>query len=320
MAINRMARLTIGLAAAVLFLWLVLREVKFSDVARVLQGARFGWVFIATFFFALDYACRIERWRLMLAHENSNERWLTCAGPFLASFAANNVLPLRAGDVLRIFSFNGRLGVGSGVIAPTLFVERMLDMLMVLCVLATALAFFDLSAFKYVGFSSVGLVCFAVAVVLVLLFSHRLEPGLLMLADAISRIWPRVGSKIRVEIEKSLVTLKILSQGSTMLKLLSWSVVAWSLETMVYVFSALALPAVTAPHGGYLALPLTAFATLIPSAPGYLGTFDFFAVRAMTGAGNSVAAAAAYAILVHVIIWLPITVVGGACWLRSSKK
>ncbi len=320
MKIGRTTRVLLGLAVALLFLWLLLRQVKVSDLAEVLGAAKWEWIIAATTLFGGGYACRIERWRLMLARENPQEKWGVCAGPFLASFAANNVLPLRAGDVLRVFAFNHRLGAGPGVIAATLFIERLLDLLMVLSSLGITLILFNLGASRYAGFSAVGLMCLAAVILLMLLFSHQLAPILLAVGSLVARIWPRVGNKLLIETERSFVALKTLVHGSTMLKLIALSAVAWTLEALVYYCSARALPAVASPLGGYLALPLTAFATLIPSAPGYVGTFDFFAVRAMTGFGNSVTSATAYAVLVHAIIWLPITVIGGLCWLRSSDS
>jgi uncharacterized membrane protein YbhN (UPF0104 family) len=68
---------------------------------------------------------------------------------------------------------------------------------------------------------------------------------------------------------------------------------------------------VTGPLAGWLALPVGTLATLIPSTPGYVGTFDYFTVKAMTELGNTTAAATAYALLVHALLWLPPTLVGG---------
>ena len=64
--------------------------------------------------------------------------WRQCAGPLLGSFAANNILPFRAGDVLAAFAFNSRLKVSSGIVLATLFVERLLDLLMVLVLFGVA--------------------------------------------------------------------------------------------------------------------------------------------------------------------------------------
>jgi len=67
-------------------------------------------------------------------------------------------------------------------------------------------------------------------------------------------------------------------------------------------FAALALPSITAPFAGWLALPVGTFATLIPSTPGYIGTFDYFVVRAMTEFKNPKSAATVYALLMHALV------------------
>jgi uncharacterized membrane protein YbhN (UPF0104 family) len=69
-----------------------------------------------------------------------------------------------------------------------------------------------------------------------------------------------------------------------------------------------------------LALPVGTLATLIPSTPGYVGTFDYFTVRAMSVLGNSISASTAYALLVHILLWLPPTLIGGLYLLLNPIK
>lgn len=105
-----------------------------------------------------------------------------------------------------------------------------------------------------------------------------------------------------------------------MLKLISWSLMAWLAEACVFWFAALALPSIVTPLAGWLALPAGTLATLIPSTPGYVGTFDYFTARAMTTLGNATAAATAYALLVHALLWLPPTIIGGAFLLLHPVR
>ena len=53
-------------------------------------------------------------------------------------------------------------------------------------------------------------------------------------------------------------------------------------------------------------------ATLSPSSPGYIGTFDYFAILGITAFGAHRAAATAFAVVVHAMLWLPVTIVGAA--------
>ncbi|MCK5171222.1 MAG: flippase-like domain-containing protein, partial [Bacteroidales bacterium] len=51
-------------------------------------------------------------------------------------------------------------------------------------------------------------------------------------------------------------------------------------------------------------------ATTIPSAPGYVGTFDAPGIAVLVAYGIEHATAAAYTLVLHAALWLPITVLG----------
>jgi uncharacterized membrane protein YbhN (UPF0104 family) len=129
-----------------------------------------------------------------------------------------------------------------------------------------------------------------------------------------------LGQKLLDEINKGLLTLIHLSKGDMMIRLVIWSLATWLAEGCVFWFAGLALSSITIPTAGWLALPVGTLATLIPSTPGYVGTFDYFTVRAMSALGNNIAASTAYALLVHVLLWLPPTIIGGIYLLLHPTK
>lgn len=321
---KKLVRLALGFALAVLFLWLILRQIELTEVSRAFTGADSIWIIAALSAFSAGYTCRIERWRVMLQRDNPDLKWTGCAGPLLASFAINNVLPFRSGDVLRSFAFTRSLGVTSGVVVATLFVERLLDFLMLLIALGMALMLAGTSTAALTGAGGSALMAVAIAASLLLLFPSFFAPLLLTAGRMISRLSPAVGSKVSDEINKGLTTLQHLASYRTMFKLISWSVAAWFAEGCLFWFAALALPSITVPRASWLALPVGTLATLIPSTPGYVGTFDYFTIRAMAELGNSATAATAYALLVHLLLWLPPTLIGGLYlvfhYLRSSER
>lgn len=325
MTLRKALRLAVGVVVAALFLWLILRRIEPEEVRQVLKRSDLNWVAAALVAFAVGYACRIERWRLMLSRANPDVRWRDCAGPLLASFAANNVLPFRAGDVMRSFAFNSKLGTTSGVTVATLLAERLLDLLTLLVLLGTALAVFGADATRLAGASALLFFGFAAVVMFVLLCPGLFSPLGYALGRYVSRWSPRYGVKIAEELDKSLSTLKNLAEGRRMIQLILWSTAAWLAEGCVFWGCALALPSIVSPMAAWLALPIATLATLVPSTPGYVGTFDYFAVRAMTAFANTVGSATAYAFLIHALLWLPSTVAGGFYLLlyplrESSKK
>jgi uncharacterized protein (TIRG00374 family) len=308
---KRLIRFSWGLVLAILFIWLVARQINSQDFRSAFSNTKPSWLVAAMIAFLIGYASRIERWRLMLNRDNPGLRWRQCAGPLLGSFAANNVLPLRAGDVLRAFAFCGRLGVSSAVVIATLLVERLLDLLMVCMLLAVALAIFGLDMIGIAGVGSTALAAVVIGILLVLLFPQMFVQIANVFGNFVSRLAPKMGLRLIDEINKIFATLMHLSNGDLMIRLVAWSFVAWFAEGCVFLFAALALASIASPAAGWLALPVGTLATLIPSTPGYVGTFDYFTVRAMTALGNDTVAATAYALLVHVLLWLPPTLVGG---------
>ena len=59
---------------------------------------------------------------------------------------------------------------------------------------------------------------------------------------------------------------------------------------------------------------------MIPSSPGYVGTFDYFAVQGLTAFGASHVIALTFALLVHLLLWLPVTVVGALFLVAPSRR
>jgi len=320
MTVDRTLKLALGSLFAVTFLWLILREVEITDLSAAFQGAKPTGIFIAVVAFAGGYACRIQRWRLMLQNENHSLAWRSCAGPLMISLAANNILPFRAGDALRCFAFNRALNTTSSVILITILVERLLDLLSVLIFLG--LSFFalgvDVGRFATAG-SALVLAC-AAAVLFVLSCPRLSLPALLSLGKLGSRLFPKVSQRASAEVNRAWSTLVHLSRRDIMIRLMLWSLLAWFIEGCVFWLVALALPSITRPTASWLALPVGTLATIVPSTPGYVGTFDYFTAWAMIQVDNAPAAATAYALLVHAVLWLPSTIVGGMLLLLRPSK
>lgn len=313
-------KLIVGLVLAGIFTWLAMRHIEMIDVAHQLGSALPGMIIAALGVLILGYSVRIARWHMMLAVDSPNLKIRDTVGPFLASFALNNLLPLRAGDLLRTFAFRKQLGCGPTVVLATLLVERLLDLLMVLVLLGAGLIAFGLDASALANIGGMALVLAALAILILLLFPKLFEPLVRGLILLLARVAPGLAEKISMEVQKLFDTLGHLSNGRTMVYLLLLSLVAWLAEGLVFVCAALALPGVTVPSAGWLALPVGTLATLIPSTPGYIGTFDFFVARAMVLAGNDMAPATAHALLTHLLLWLPVTLAGGFYFLVTRVR
>jgi len=104
--------------------------------------------------------------------------------------------------------------------------------------------------------------------------------------------------------------LNVIRKPSRALGLLAVSAVAWGFEGAIFDLVARGLSYREDMYGPWFAFASGTLSTLIPSSPGYVGTFDFFTMSALMQFGATRALAAAFAFIVHAVLWLPITVVG----------
>lgn len=315
---SRILKFALGLGVSLVFTWLVIRDLDVKDFGAAISNASPLWITIATAFFFGGYACRVQRWRLMLSDSNPAIGFWRSAVPLFASVAANNVLPFRAGDALRAVAFSRWLGVRTSRVLATLLVERLLDLLSLLAFAALLLTLLaqDLEgAWAALGVGGHLLAAIAVVVLIVLLRPRLFSGPAHFIVRAIGRYSEGIGSKLDGIVTQIFDTLAEQARGARMVRLMIWSALAWALEGCIFYAAARALPSVTEMAGAILAFPIATLATLLPSTPGYVGTFDFFAIQMAELAGNPPAAAAAFAVLVHMILWLAATVTGGICLL-----
>jgi hypothetical protein len=61
-------------------------------------------------------------------------------------------------------------------------------------------------------------------------------------------------------------------------------------------------------------------ATTIPSAPGYVGTFDAPGIAVLQAYGVDRALAAGYTLVLHVALWFPITALGAFFMAREGIR
>lgn len=308
-------RFGLGLGIAAFFMWLLLRQLSWQSIITALKATNLWFVVLAVIVFLTGYCFRVLRWRLMLLQDNQLLSFQDCAAPLFMSFAANNILPFRAGDLLRAFGFRKRLHISLSTSLASLFVERLLDMLMLLVFLGVMLIFFGSEAYLFLGASGWLLVAIALGIATVLAFPAFFEPLIKICIRPVVHFMPHWGERIQRGVQNTFLYLTQLSKSHLLTRLLAWSFLAWGCEGFVFWLTALAIPSLAHPVAAFLALPIGSLSTLIPSTPGYVGTFDFFVVESMKILGNSPVAATAFAFLIHMILWLPPIVVGAACFL-----
>ena len=283
----------------------------------------------ATACVAAAYAVKIVRWRTMLmavapppgdaADSGFDPGLAVQAQIFVGSIALNNLLPLRAGDAARVFAFQHQLGRSTAAVLGILVLEKVLDLLVLLAVLGLVVATIPEHTWPTAVSTplAAGVGAAAAAGLLVVAFARPLARLLEMLA---ARLDHAVLRPVLVLGRGTLETIGGQTRGLRLASLAGMTVAAWLVEGGLYVVTAHAMSISQPLAAGYLAFALATLSTLLPSSPGYFGTFHVFAMLAVGVFGAGASDAAAFAIVTHLLHWLPMTLVGVAALFSLSLR
>lgn len=299
------ARGIIGIAISVISLYILIRSVDVGAAIEVLRHANLAIVALMAVAVVLDVSSRAARWRALLA-PIAHVRYLRVVGYTFVGYLANNVLPARLGELVRSHALGEGEGLSRTTVLGTVVVERILDTAIVVGLAALAVIVLGVggivSTAVVLGAAFVGVLLVVLGLSVV---SHRL-PGAERATALIERV-PRLLDLARRLREG----LTVVSSPRAVGGALVFSLVAWTFSILTFMLGAAALGVPLTPMQGALLSSGVALATIVPSGPGYLGTFELTAVGIATRFGIDRDTAFAMALLVHAMILL-VTSLGGA--------
>jgi uncharacterized protein (TIRG00374 family) len=286
--------------------------VSFDGVTAVAKRLQWSWVALALIALAAGYAARVYRWWWMLRICNPAVTLRSCTWPLIVGFAVNNVVPFRAGDALRVVGFRRQLDTSVVRVLGSLLIERILDLTILVAFLLIGIFGLRSSEIPAMYLRTAALVAGAGVLgwTVLLWMGDSLEA--LFLKICRSRVLAARGLSSTAEqhVRNFFVALNVARTPERALKLLAMSAVVWCCEGGVFACVAKGLHYDGRAFGPWFALATGSLSTLIPSSPGYVGTFDFFALAGLVAYGASNSAAAAITFIVHGVLWLPLTVAG----------
>jgi uncharacterized protein (TIRG00374 family) len=307
--------LWLGLLLTLVFLALAFRGIDAHGLTQALARAHYAYLLPAVLFTGGGYLVRTARWRVILGAGSRLPFW-RLTGVLVVGFAANNVLPTRLGEAVRamLLQRQGRVRAAFGL--ATIVLERVADGLTLLLILVV-LGVFDAVPGSGGQLDAVELVAGTVFLGAGLVIAVALARGELVgrLVALLARPLPsRLGARIVSLARAFLDGLQGVRSGRRLVAVALLSAAVWALEGCSYfVLSAgfdmpLALPQQVAL--ACTVLVLVNLSIMIPSAPGYVGTFDFVAKSSAMLFGVPVETALAYAIVSHAMQYVLVTGAG----------
>jgi glycosyltransferase 2 family protein len=260
---------------------------------------------------------RSARWGLLLPEHSV--RISTLFRALVLGFTVNNLMPLRVGDAARAYLLNRWCSIPYGTTVASLVVERVLDGLSLAILLLVALTLVP-SAPVYLLIAAVlAAALFMSAATLLALAAWRVS-AITAIAGFVARRLPaRFGTGIEQLAGNFGRSLTLVHSPVRLIRLLGLSLLAWCIELGVFF---VLLVSFRLPESYPLALLVGAaanFATIVPSSPGYAGTFDAALIGVLQDvAGVDNVKAYAYDLVVHyATLYIPVVAVGTLVLWRS---
>jgi glycosyltransferase 2 family protein len=259
-------------------------------------GKAIAWLIASLVFYTVATLLRGERWHHILRITRVDAPRSDCYALTTVGYMGNNVLPARAGEMLRVVLMSTRCDASKRTLLGSVVAERMLDVI--------ALASIFLIVVYGVLSSTV------LPTDRPLLFGGLILLGLLLACAALyvlrrHHVFDRARTWLRplADAPRALVC----RQGVV---LLAATFVLWACEAAVYLAVAHAVDLGISGMGALYLVALTNFFAALPAAPGSIGTFDAAVIFGSKAIGASGSAALSYLLTLRFVLYVPITAVG----------
>lgn len=317
----------VGILISVVFLYFALKGLDLPKVWEVVQSANYLWLLPGIGVYMIGVWVRAWRWHYLLRPLKPIPT-RTMFPIVTIGYMGNNIFPYRAGEVLRAAVLRQREAVPISASFATIIVERIFDGVVMLAFIflnlprlgqLTQSAGFMASLNIY-QISIIGAVIFLGALTVFLLAAMFPAVTERIVNRIIDLLPARIHERTRELTLRFLSGLESLASPREALMVFFTTVIIWLLETAKYWFIMHAFPFEVGFYALMLMNGIVNITTTIPSAPGYIGTFDAPGIAVLIAFGVQAEIAAGYTLLLHAALWFPITLLGAYYYLRQPLR
>ncbi len=307
--------LWVGVLVSGLLLAIIVWTIDVREAVRALAAADIRWIGPALVLLGISLGIRAWRWRFIMAPVKLiNTHRLFSA--MMIGFMGNNLLPARAGEFMRAYVIGKTQRVSVSASLATVVIERLFDGLTLLAMLLVSVLVLHFPVeserlthhIRTAGWLAFGFYLAVLAVcVLLLLYQAPTRRGILAVLSFLPERWRAKAAQV---LDGFVQGLEVVRGGWHLVPILALSIVAWSIQAVAIWLVLLAFHLKLSLGAAFFILAVQSFGVMIPSSPGFIGTFHAASILAMTayGVGREVALSAS--IVMHLLFFIPVTVVG----------
>jgi uncharacterized protein (TIRG00374 family) len=267
--------LILGIVVSVACFALSLQGTNKEQLTAAFAGANYWSLPVMLGLLFLFYWLKTLRWQWLLAPV-APLTFGQLFPPMLIGFAANNILPAHLGEFVRVFVVRKKYGVPAATVLSTVVLERIFDVLAILALFGVGLFFTNDLPDKYRNFAvllGVGAIVGVIAVIVYLIWT---EVFLKFMTWSMS--WfPFLPEKLTTGVIQMLRNgahgLASLRSGKAVFLIAVSSLAQWFINGLIAYVALKAFHINVSPVEGLIVTGVTAIGVMIPSTPGYFGSF-----------------------------------------------
>tara|TARA_B100000519_G_scaffold61413_1_gene51833 strand:+ start:1587 stop:2582 length:996 start_codon:yes stop_codon:yes gene_type:complete len=305
----------LSIVLSILFIYgLVLIINDFDEIFSNISKLNIRVIFTASVVYFVSVYFRYLRWKLIYKELIGNYKF-NMLKETIVGYMANNIFPFRLGELYRVKRISDKESEGFIKILSTVFTERFTDVLALLFFIILSIPFIrkfntkiqfennEINIFD-IGISFLSYLVIFIILIIISFILYRLK-------------LPYINKAILI-ITNFITSLTIFFNHKRELNKYSYltilSIIIWLIEAIVYYVIAIEfLPY----HNKYeliyiilIVCSITNLSGAIPSLPGNIGGFEFFGTITFIILGIASAAGASIIITVHLILFVPISIIG----------
>ncbi|MGE0129238.1 MAG: lysylphosphatidylglycerol synthase transmembrane domain-containing protein [Blastocatellales bacterium] len=317
-AAQRLKPLLAYLFAGVGLAW-VLHDIRLEQLPSHFVRINWSWVALAIVCDILGYVCQGVRWQLLLQPVSRKLSWPQATQAVYAGLFVNEILPLRAGELVRAWLAARWMSVSPVSIIPSIVVERLLDAIWLVAGIGLVAVFVPLPQDLTHTGSWIGIIIIVSVVCLIALFMVRRQ---------IAHSERMRGRLAQWKSKSALLSLVVrLAGGLREIGLsrpfyfsLIISLVFLALQGLAFWLVMLAYGLPLSWQIGMAVFLIVHVGTLIPNAPANVGSYQFFCVVGLTLFGVDKTLATGFSLVVFISLTVPLLVIGWLALGRSGMK
>jgi uncharacterized protein (TIRG00374 family) len=274
-------KIFVGIAISVILVYLTLRQIDFKKSWLLIKNVNY-WLLVPAFTMSLvTYVLRSIRYYFILLPLKKTK--VLKNFPYtVIGFFANNIVPLRLGELIRAKIISQYLKIPGGSVLATIVIERLFDITMFILfffLIFVFMPFPDIIEKSFYILFAIGILCFTALYIIIIY-----EENVIKLLSQMS-IPEKIKSFIFTFFNKFASGLIILKKPIVLFRILISSFIVWLADAVTLVIIAYACGIKLSILGAIFTIIIIGLGSIVPTMPGYFGAYELMGVLSLSYIG-----------------------------------